>query len=153
MAHLNVRSLKNIAHLLEVKELVKFNNIDILTISETWLNSTVTNSEIAIENYKIYRLDRLHKKGGGVCAHIKKNLKATVLEQLSQISESNFHQLWIKIQSKKNKSIVICVTYRPPDCALNCFEDYFKPNHIQALTISISQPIFILGYLSSTLRT
>ena len=80
-----------------------------------------------------------------MCLYFKKNLKATVLEQLSQISESNFHKLWIKIQSKKNKSIVICVTYRPPDCALNCFEDYFKPNYIQALTISISQPIFILG--------
>ena len=108
----------------------------------------MTNSEITIENYKIYRLVRLHKKGGGVCAYIKKNLKATVLEQLSQISESNFHQLWIKIQSKMNKSIVICVTYRPPDCSLNCFEDYFKSKYIQALTISMSQPIFILGDLN-----
>jgi hypothetical protein len=34
-------------------------------MSETWLNSTVTNGEIAIDDYKIYRLDRLHKKGGG----------------------------------------------------------------------------------------
>ena len=80
---MNVRLLRNIAHLLEVKELIKFHKIDILTISETWLNSTVTNSEIAIKDYQIYRLDRLHKKGGGVCAYAKKNLKATVLEGLS----------------------------------------------------------------------
>jgi hypothetical protein len=73
IAHLNVRSLKNIAHLTEVKELVNLHKIDIFTISETWLNSTVTNSEIAIEDYKIYRLDRLHKRGGGVCAYINQN--------------------------------------------------------------------------------
>jgi hypothetical protein len=120
IAHLNVRSLRNIAHLTEVKELVNLHGkIDIFTISETWLNSTVTNSEIATEDYKIYRLDRLHKIGGGVCAYIKKNLKASVLKELSQTSESSFNQLWINIQSKKNRSITICVTYRPPDCALN----------------------------------
>ena len=144
IAHLNVRSLRNFAHLLEVKELLKFHKIDILTISVTWLNSAVTNSEIAIEDYKIYRLDPLHKKGGGVCAYVKKDLKATVLKGLSQISELNFHQLWVKVQSKKNKSIMSCVTYRPPNCALNCFEDYFKPSYIQALTISMNQPVFIL---------
>ena len=44
--HLNVRSLRNIAHLLEVKELSKFHKINVLTISETCLNSTLTNSEI-----------------------------------------------------------------------------------------------------------
>ena len=140
--------IKNIAHLTEVKELVNLHKIDILTISETWLNSTVTNSEIAIEDYKIYRLDRLHKRGGGICAYIKKNLKASVLKELSQISESSFHQLWINIQSKKNRSITICVTYRPPDCALNCFEDHFKPNYIQVLTTRMNQPIFVLGDLN-----
>ncbi|CAB3994395.1 Hypothetical predicted protein [Paramuricea clavata] len=145
---LNVRLLRNIAHLTEVKELVNLHKIDIFTISETWLNSTVTNSEIAIEDYKIYRLDRLHKRGGGVCAYIKKNLKASVLKELSQISESSFHQLWINIQSKKNRSIIICVTYRPPDCALNCFDDHFKPNYIQVLTTRMNQPIFVLGDLN-----
>ena len=76
---------------------------------------------------------RCHQFQGFVSGYIKKNLKASVLKELSQISESSFHQLWINIQSKKNKSIIICVTYRPPDCTLNCFEDHFKPNYIQVL--------------------
>lgn len=146
IAHLNIRSLRNVAHLTEVREFVNSNKIDVLTISETWLNSTVTNGEIAIEDYKIHRLDRLYKKGGGVCAYIKKNVKATVLKELSQISESNFHQLWINLQCKKNKAIIICVTYRPPNCPLNCFEDFFKPNYVQALTMN--KPIFVLGDLN-----
>lgn len=78
IAHLNIRSLKNVIHRTEVKELIHLNKIDVLKISETWLNSTVPNEEITIEDYKILRLHRLHKKGGGVCAYIKKNIKATV---------------------------------------------------------------------------
>ena len=38
-----------------------------IAISESWLNSTVTNAEIEIEGFKVIRLDRLHKIGGGVC--------------------------------------------------------------------------------------
>ena len=117
-------------------------NVDLkvnLTISESWLNSSVTNREIAIDDYKIHRLDRLHKKGGGVCAYIKKNIKAT-----------NFHQLWINLQCRKNKSIIICVSYRPPDTRLNCFEDLLKPNYIQALTLN--KQILVLGDLNCNMQ-
>ena len=100
IAHMNIRSLRNTSHLKETKELVKSHKIDVLTMSETWLNSTITNGEIAIDDYKIFRLDRLHKKGGGVCASVKKVLKVTILNELTCTSESNFQQLWIKLQKK-----------------------------------------------------
>ena len=75
IAHLNVRSLRNIAHLTEVKELVNLYKIDILTISETWLNSTVTNSEIAIEDYKIIDLTGYIKEGEAYAPILRKILK------------------------------------------------------------------------------
>ena len=114
IAHLNIRSLRNTSHLIETKELVKSHKIDVLTRSKTWLNSTVTNGEIAIDDYKIFRQDRLHKKGGGVCAFVKKVLKVTIINELTNTSESNFQQLWIKLQNKKIKTKIICVIYRPP---------------------------------------
>ena len=83
-----------------LRELAISNNIDALTISETWLNSTVTNGEVNIDGYKVYRLDRLHKKGGGVCAYTRKDIKASVIKGLSEISDTNFHQLWIKFKGK-----------------------------------------------------
>ena len=46
----------------------------------------------------------------------------------------------------KNKSIIICVTYRPPDTSLNCFEDLLKPNYVQALTLN--KQILVLGDLN-----
>ena len=62
--------------------------------------------EIAIDDYKIFSQDRLHKKGGGVCAFVKKVLKVTIINKLTYTSESNFQQLWIKLQNKKMKTII-----------------------------------------------
>jgi hypothetical protein len=101
--------------------------------------------EIKIDGYKLYRLYRLHKKGGGVCAYIRNELNASVLKELSYKSNCNFHQLWISIQHKKSKSMIVCVTYRPHDCPLTFFEDLLKPNYINALTLC--KPIVLLGDL------
>ena len=62
------------------------------------------------------------------------------------MSVSNFHQLWKNLQCQKNKSIIIYVTYRPPDTSLNCFEDLLKPNYVQALTLN--KQILVLGDLN-----
>ena len=103
-----------------------------------------------MEGYKLSRLDRLHMGGGGVCVYTRNNLKAKVLKDLSSISERNFHQLWISLQWKKTKSIVVCTTYRPDDCPLSAFEDTLKPTYMQALTLN--KPIVILGDLNCDLR-
>ena len=79
LARLNTRSLRNTAHFLQLKELVKTNRIDVLTISETWLNTTATTKKLEIDSYKLHRLDRLYKKGGGVCAYVRKNIKSSVI--------------------------------------------------------------------------
>ena len=144
--HLNIRSLKNRAHLLELRQLASERKSDIITISETWLNTTVTSAEIQIEGYKLHRLDRLHKGGGGVGAYVRKDLKSSVLKELSSISERNFHQLWINVQCKKLKSTIICVTYRPDDSPLSSFEEVLKPSYIQALLLD--KPITIIGDLN-----
>lgn len=144
--HLNIRSLRNSAHLLQLRELTNNRKFDIITISETWLNTTVTSGEVGIDGYKLFRLDRLHKSGGGVCAYVRKELKTKVLKDFSYISDRNFHQLWISVQLRKLKSILVCIVYRPVDCPLSFFEDTLKPNYTQAL--ALNKPIVILGDLN-----
>ena len=51
IAHLNIRSLKNRARGIQIKNLITESNFDIFTISETWLNKPVYDSEIAIPEY------------------------------------------------------------------------------------------------------
>ena len=78
LVHLNARSLKIREHLVQIKELVNDENIGVFAVSESWLNSSTTNAEVEISGYKIYRLDRKHKKGGGVCIYGRKEFKVTI---------------------------------------------------------------------------
>ena len=52
----------------------------------------------------------------------------------------------MQLQHKKLKSLIICVVYRPPDCALDCFDLLLKPNYTQVLLLR--KPVLILGDLN-----
>ena len=62
LSHLNVQSIRNRNHLIQVRELqvVVDEKIDILALSEAWLNSFTTNAEVKIQEYNIYRLYNKH---------------------------------------------------------------------------------------------
>ena len=70
IVHLIVHSLKNREHFVQVKDTVTSLNFDIFTISETWLHHAVSNLEIKIPGYDIYRIDCQNKRGGGVCIYV-----------------------------------------------------------------------------------
>ena len=149
IAHLNVRSIKNRNHLIQVRELMKDSNYDILAISESWLNSTVTNAEVEIEGFKLTRLDRLEKTGGGVCVYSKSSIKVKCLKNITGISEFGFHQLWMLIQLRKLRSILLCATYRPDYCPTSTFHDIFMENYLHALTLG--KEIIVIGDLNCDL--
>ena len=132
--------------IIELRDWAAANKTDVITISETWLNTTVTNSEVSIEGYKLYRQDRLCKRGGGVCAYIRKDITVTVLKEISHLPDNYFYQFWLKLQYRKLQSVVICISYRPPDCLLSFSEELLKPSYIQALTMN--KPIVVLGDLN-----
>ena len=119
------------------------------TASETWLNSTVSNAEINITGYKLIRSDRRYKRGGVVCAYIRNNLKAEEVKHLSSSSKHGFQQLWVRIQHIKLKSFLLCVVYRPPDCAINCFKEHMTSSIIEALLYD--KTIIIMGDLNCDL--
>ena len=149
VAHLNIRSLKNRSHIVQMRDLMREKDYDIFAVSESWLNSTVTNAEIEMEGYKVTRLDRLDKIGGGVCVYTRATLKVKRLKDISGISESGFHQLWMQVQLNHLKSFVFCVTYRPDYCPVSCFVDDFMDNYSQALTLG--KPLLITGDLNCNL--
>ena len=53
LVHLKARSIKNREHSAQIKELVNDENVDVLAVSESWLNSSTTNAEVEISGYKI----------------------------------------------------------------------------------------------------
>ncbi len=61
--HLNVCSL--LPKLDMVYIWAKNTNADIIVISESWLNKSITDNDISIIGYKVFRADRLKRGGGG----------------------------------------------------------------------------------------
>ena len=124
-------------HFVEIQEMARNNNFDILSFSETWFDPSVFNSGVHLDGYKIFRLDRprtkAKSKGGGVCA-------------CSGISESGVHQLWLLAQHRKLKSLLVCITYRPPDTPISFLNDDLMPAYTQALLLN--KDIYLTGDLN-----
>ena len=149
IAHLNARSLKGREHYMLIKETILTNKFDVFTVFETWQDRSVTNLEVEVLGYDFYRVDRENKEGGGVCAYVLRTYKTEVLSEISFISLSRFHQLWLKIQVRNLKSIVVCTTYRPPDASLSCFHSDLTSSFISASMFAF--PIHIMGDLNYNL--
>jgi hypothetical protein len=60
MASLNINSL--VAHIDEFRVFMKDSNIDIVSINETKLDSSINDNEVYISGYEIVRKDRKKKK-------------------------------------------------------------------------------------------
>lgn len=114
IAHFNICSLKCREHFIEVKQIVLENKIDIFTVSETWLDNSIPNLELEIPGFSIYHLDRQNKKGGGVCVYAQQTYKMELFKDISYICDSGFHQLWIKVQVRNLRSIILYHNYPKP---------------------------------------
>ena len=53
---------------------------DVVAITETFLDKTITDAMIQIQGYEIIRIDRERKLGGGVLIYIKSYIKSIVLK-------------------------------------------------------------------------
>ncbi len=69
ISHLNVRSLLSCYH--EIEILLYNSRIDVLTMSETWLDDSVNDREICPSSYAVIRHDR--NRGGGEVAILVSN--------------------------------------------------------------------------------
>jgi exonuclease III len=114
IAHLNVHSL--LGKLDELKLLITSNNsksFDVLTLSETWLNTSISDAEIHISGYTCIRKDRPGgKRGGGTMAYIRNGLPFRVRDDLNT---NDVECLWFEIVRNRCKPLLICSIYRPPD--------------------------------------
>ena len=72
MAMLNIASLPK--HLDEIRFLLHDKKLDILTLNETRLDSSISNNLVSIEGYDILRSDG-KRNGGGVCMYIRCHVK------------------------------------------------------------------------------
>ena len=108
--HLNTCSL--LPKIDEIRQLAIENPFHIITISETWLDKSVSNSEISIQGYSDpLRCDREYgNRGGSVAAYFKSSVKH---KELLKKSSPEFEALAIKVSPSNSPSFLIIVAYRP----------------------------------------
>ena len=82
-----------------------------LFLTETFLHSTVCDSLYEVSGYKLFRKDRMDKKGGGVAVYGSDRLRFQRREDLETISTKI---LWLKVYPfKSQRSLLIAGCYRP----------------------------------------
>lgn len=113
IVHLNVRSL--LPKMDSLRIWITTTDADVVVISETWLTKSVTDKDIAVEGYNVFRADRL-RKGGGVAIYVKLKFHVNVAHSESIPKKLDFLAINVKISNAFCITVVGC--YRPPS-ALN----------------------------------
>lgn len=143
IVHINARSLVSIAD--EVSCIIANGKIDVLAISETWLDSGINDKEICPINYQIIRKNR-NRIGGSVAVIISQQLRFCVR---SDISCNNIESVWLELFPKSKSSVIICCSYRPPSS--NDYFDNFMVEYERAVNLSGDRSILIVGDLNCEL--
>ena len=109
IGHCNIQGgMKGIAKSVQIHQLIRDNNLDILSLNETNLDATVdTNSLNIPPNYEFKRADRGTGSRGG-CGMIISN-KCAYTPVVMKTDVDNIEAYWIKLSSI---NIYICGFYR-----------------------------------------
>ena len=153
MAHLNVRSI--VKKIDQLRILLQDSNIDVLTISETWMRSYMETQLVELQGFKSYRLDRGHgnrrKRGGGLITYVneKHAVHCEALEELDR-TKSDIEAQWVLICRPECRNVVVCNLYRPPTGNLFKALQYLE-ECIKSVNLSKTN-VFLLGDMNVNYR-
>ena len=122
IGHINISSLRH--KLFVVRKLVQDYCLDVLAVTETWLDSSVLDSEVSLDGFTLFRKDRTCSpycscskdvpcsKHGGVVIYARTSLGFV---QDSGSTDERVESLWLRSHKRTRKQAFFlgCV-YRPP---------------------------------------
>ena len=92
-----------------------------ICLSETYLNSSVSDSLLKLDRYNLVRADHTNDiKRGGVCIYYKESLPAGV------IYLSYFEEALLLEMTYHNKNLIVSVIYRSPSQSINEFDSFLS---------------------------
>lgn len=105
-----------------LKELARNDKLSVLGLTETWLRESVKDEEVHMEDFNIFRSDRVSNTNknfphGGVLIYIRDNL---TVHDVKTYSDGECDAISITIKSIECK---ISVIYRPPNATNNSFQN------------------------------
>ena len=117
MGHLNIQGIQNKIDQLDLLLNSSKNDIDILGLSESKLNSSHMNNFFKINNYQTFRKDRListdrPQHGGGLIVYVKDGIKC---ERRTDLECERIECVWLEIFPINSKSFLVGNIYRHPN--------------------------------------
>ena len=113
---LNIQSIMSSTKMDEFKLIFGRTHTNIISESETWTTSRVADEDLHVDGYKLYRPDRVGRRGGGIAVYVSQNIPCTVVERSERDSKTEFLFLELYIGETK---ILCCSFYNPP--RINCY--------------------------------
>lgn len=110
----------------------------VVSIVETWLDTSVLDSELIISNYSIVRLDR-NRHGGGVLLYIRDDVPYNV----TFVGPDNLELLGLTLYNENNSRFCLCVLYSPPATTHLVLQQLFI--FLQKLNPSLFSNFVIIG--------
>lgn len=135
--HINARSI--LPKLSEIKLIASQTRAAIISVSESWLDSSITDSEILIDGYYSIRKDR-NRQGGGVCMFIRSDIASNLR---TDINTEGVEAIWTDILLPKSKPILVGTIYRP-----QTHTDFLDKFDQMLSNVCFSQETYILGDLN-----
>ena len=88
-----------------------------ISVCETWCVPNEPDNLYALQNYQLFRRDRIGKAGGGLLIYV--HLACTTsIRRLHELETPN-EDLWIEVAYRgSSRPLFICSTYRPPNLSL-----------------------------------
>lgn len=112
VCHINAQSLRN--KIDEFRFIFDKSDVDVICVTETWFNKSVSDAIVSLDEFKIFRCDR-ETLGGGVSIYVKKNICSKFVCKSDK--EDKIEYLFVELLSKGNSMLLGCV-YRP-NCRIN----------------------------------
>ena len=106
---LNVCSLRG--KVAEVTDFMSSRGVEVFGLAETWLKPSIPDGELAINNYNLFRKDRVHRHGSGVCVYCHESLS---VRRRKDLESDMLEIIWLDIGSS-HACIRIRCGYRPPN--------------------------------------
>src|SRR5688572_1861759 len=142
LMHINSRSMASKTSIIAC--LLNQLSIDILAITETWLEESTTDSTQITGYSLIHKVRSTGRGGGGVGFAIKNHIKYSEMEIPTNCrSHLTYEALLLRFPQADGSYFVIGVVYRPPGTDVRAFNDEF----VQLLSVltTKTRDIYILG--------
>eukprot|EP00117_Sycon_ciliatum_P000897 scpid36489/ scgid4330/ len=95
----------------EIEDFISTRGVHILGVAETWLSADVTDGEVNIPHFSVFRKDREGRQGGGVAFYCHTSLQVRRRRDL----ECELEMLWLEILAPGRHGTLLGCCYRPPN--------------------------------------